>query len=101
MLGAQREIFARIQASELLKVVDEVCLVIIAGRKCDVDPIDCVAILNGTNHLLKPEDATKELWPETNFIAKKVDELSLTEANRIRHFGAGNRRISLKLRDGV
>jgi hypothetical protein len=55
--------------------VDEVWLIEIAARQCDVGPVDVAALLQGRKHVPKPRDMTIGLRREPDFGAERRNEL--------------------------
>ena len=100
-IRTQPQVFCGADTAEFLKIMNEVRLVEVAARKRDVYPIDRLPVLNPANDLLEPLDAAEELWGESDFVPKELNEAPLTVASSLRNFSAGEQtRIVLKLSHG-
>lgn len=67
---ALRQVNTRRQPGKGLKVVDEMCLVVIPKRECEIRPLDVLSPFNLPQRLLKAKHAAIHLRRETGSLPK-------------------------------
>jgi hypothetical protein len=83
-IALMRDIGCRVEAGKSLEVVDEMRLVVIAAGESDVHPLHSPSP-DETQNLLEALNATEQLWRQPYFVAEKLNESPLTDADLIRH----------------
>ena len=68
-LAALREIGRRVEAGKGLKVLDEMCLIVVAASQSDIHPLDTLLFPEATQNFLKALDATELLGRQPDFVA--------------------------------
>ena len=75
---------SRIYSGKSAKVVDEMGLIKITAVGSQCRPIYDLFPADHAQGLLKPADATKQLWGQSDFIAKDLDEPPLAHPYLVR-----------------
>jgi len=83
--SALDEIGRWVEAGKRLKVVDEMRLVVVTAGQRDVHPINTLLFPEAAQNLLKASDAAELLGRQSDFVAKHLNEVPLTEADLIGH----------------
>src|SRR5207253_1452642 len=90
VLSSQGEIFARAKAAEFSELMNEVRLVGIAERECQIDPIDFLRIVDVYDDVAKSLHAAEKLRRHADFVAKQIDKTPLA---KIYFFGDDRARL--------
>ena len=90
VFASQGQPRGRGKAGKGLEVVNEVRLVEISARGCDIHPIYILGHSHVLEYFLKPPDAAEQLWRKTDLLAEDLDEAACAEADLIRNFANGS-----------
>jgi len=75
----------RIEAGEGLKIVNEMCLVIITTGQSDIDPVDSPTFPDEAQHALEAADAAELFGRQPDFVTKNLYEPPLTDSDLPHH----------------